>query len=464
MRSSNPDKKCFHPITAKTNRRWHLYDRRWDRPISQGNHSHPSHPSTRTPTIHPNTRDFGNDTISAKTLAQYRNFSPSHSRETPGSTGGRDSSKRQSHIGRRYQDHDQTYHQDMYNSVYSPSSSRGYDGRDEEDQSLHGGSPHIAGVSRQSTSRMVQWQDGSSPTETWVGRQGNARSSSSTDTGYVDRPERGPVAPRTPPLRSPANSPNAVDLHQRVPHRRYTNTHPPPPSPSPRQGHKCTTKDTDSSDLTLSRLGMKVVAIDCEMVGCLEVNLPWAKNKARSNPAARADHTLHRTQARPMSRKRKKPVPTVREVSVAGRCSVVDYEGVTLYDSFINPHLQILNLRTRYSGITRRDIAGAPPFHVARSEVLRLLDGCTVVGHAIVNDLNSLDISLPSERIRDTSLYKPLRRMSGLSESHPPSLKKLALILLGYTIQNNTHCSLEDARATMDVYKVVELQWESSQA
>ena len=104
-------------------------------------------------------------------------------------------------------------------------------------------------------------------------------------------------------------------------------------------------------------------------------------------------------------------------------------------------------------------MTGATPFHVARQEILDILRGCIVVGHNIGSDMQSLEIQdIPAAQIRDTSLHPILAKSAG-----GRALKKMAQSLLGRNIQSKSrvgHCSVEDATATMDLYKLVELEWE----
>ena len=161
------------------------------------------------------------------------------------------------------------------------------------------------------------------------------------------------------------------------------------------------------------------------------------------------------------SKRKKKRKPLLREASVAGRCSIVDYNGRVLYDEYIKPNEKILSFRTPWSGITQSHMQSAIPFDDAQAEILDLLDDCVIVGHSIVNDTDSLKIELPpQERVRDTSHYVPLRTMAGMDRAKVPSLKKLANALLGLEIQRGAHNSVEDARVSMKLYKLVEQEWE----
>ncbi|XP_076877598.1 apoptosis-enhancing nuclease [Brachyhypopomus gauderio] len=149
--------------------------------------------------------------------------------------------------------------------------------------------------------------------------------------------------------------------------------------------------------------------------------------------------------------------------SELARCSVVNYYGDVLYDKYVRPCQPVTDYRTRWSGIRKKHLVGALPFEEARKEIIQLLEGKVVVGHALHNDLRVLEITVPRHMVRDTSHMSLLRMMAGISGTCV-SLKKLTSALLKRTIQvgQQGHCSVEDARAALDLYKLVEDEWEKS--
>ena len=153
------------------------------------------------------------------------------------------------------------------------------------------------------------------------------------------------------------------------------------------------------------------------------------------------------------------------EVSVAGRCAVVDYNYQVLYDSFIRPSPSTTVI-INWKGIRPREILDAPSLDEAREEILELLKNKLVVAHDIRHDLASLQILLGAHihpgNIRDTSNCRILLRMAGIPTRFPrTSLRRLALRVLRRRVQTKTpHCPVEDATATMGLYKVVEKEWE----
>ncbi|XP_029360622.1 interferon-stimulated 20 kDa exonuclease-like 2 [Echeneis naucrates] len=153
-------------------------------------------------------------------------------------------------------------------------------------------------------------------------------------------------------------------------------------------------------------------------------------------------------------------------ISQLGRCSIVSYEGDVVYDKFIKPAMPVTDYRTRWSGIRRSDMANATPFSEARKEILKLLMGKVVIGHAVHNDFKVLSYSHPAALTRDTSRIPLLNRRAGFAESECASLKRLTKAILNRDIQTGRrgHSSVEDAKATMELYKVVEEELERSLA
>ncbi|XP_075996802.1 apoptosis-enhancing nuclease [Genypterus blacodes] len=148
--------------------------------------------------------------------------------------------------------------------------------------------------------------------------------------------------------------------------------------------------------------------------------------------------------------------------SELARCSVLDYHGNVLFDKYVLPSQPVTDYRTRWSGIQRHHLRNATPFAQAREEVFTLLEGKVVVGHSIYNDFEVLDMPHPCHMVRDTGATRLLSRLAGFPRGHCASLKVLACKLLNRRIQagKRGHCSVEDALAALDLYKLVEGEWE----
>ncbi|KAM7003222.1 apoptosis-enhancing nuclease [Tautogolabrus adspersus] len=148
--------------------------------------------------------------------------------------------------------------------------------------------------------------------------------------------------------------------------------------------------------------------------------------------------------------------------SELARCSILDYHGNVLYDKYVRPSQPVTDYRTRWSGIRRHHLCNATPFPQAREEILSILKGKVVVGHSIYNDFEALDMLHPPHMVRDTITTGLLSRLAGFPRQRCASLKILANKLLNRKIQvgRRGHCSVEDARAALDLYKLVEGEWE----
>ncbi|CAD6915552.1 unnamed protein product [Tilletia controversa] len=147
--------------------------------------------------------------------------------------------------------------------------------------------------------------------------------------------------------------------------------------------------------------------------------------------------------------------------SVLARVSLVNWHGFTLYDTFVRPAEKVTDYRTWVSGVRPRDVLDAPLFADVQSRVAELIKDRILVGHAIQNDLQALLLSHPFRLIRDTSAYQGLR---DLARTKRPGLKTLARIVLGIEIQRegHEHSSVEDARATMAIFKAHKAAWDLS--
>lgn len=137
--------------------------------------------------------------------------------------------------------------------------------------------------------------------------------------------------------------------------------------------------------------------------------------------------------------------------SVLARVSIVNYFGVIIYDTFVRPAGRVTNWRTRYSGVAPRDVRLAPLFDVVQQKVKEIIENKILVGHAINNDFKCLGLKVSSLLIRDTSMLPEYR---DLANGKPPSLKKLCKHFLQLDIQSGPHSSVEDARATMALYRL----------
>jgi RNA exonuclease 4 len=147
--------------------------------------------------------------------------------------------------------------------------------------------------------------------------------------------------------------------------------------------------------------------------------------------------------------------------SALARVSLVNFHGAVLLDIYVKPQEKVTDYRTHVSGIEPKHLESeeALTFKEAQFKTESIVRGRILVGHAVYNDLQALMISHPALLIRDTSRYKPFRK---LAKGRTPGLKMLVNEVLGISIQSGSHSSVEDARFTIQLYKSVKLEWEKS--
>lgn len=144
--------------------------------------------------------------------------------------------------------------------------------------------------------------------------------------------------------------------------------------------------------------------------------------------------------------------------SALARVSIVNYHGEVLLDRHVKPIEAITDYRTHVSGIEPHHLVGAPALSEIQEEVWKMIQGKVLIGHSLKNDFQALLLEHPRKMTRDTSKYRPFRR---IAMGKSPSLKKLAKHFLGIEIQGGSHDSVDDARVTMLLYRNHKVDWEN---
>ncbi|CAI4819399.1 CBM_collapsed_G0051640.mRNA.1.CDS.1 [Saccharomyces cerevisiae] len=144
--------------------------------------------------------------------------------------------------------------------------------------------------------------------------------------------------------------------------------------------------------------------------------------------------------------------------SALARISIVNYFGHVVFDEFVKPREKVVEWRTWVSGIKPEHMKNAITFKEAQKKTADILEGRILVGHALKHDLEALMLSHPKSLLRDTSRHLPFRKL--YAKGKTPSLKKLTREVLKISIQEGEHSSVEDARATMLLYKKEKTEFE----
>lgn len=149
--------------------------------------------------------------------------------------------------------------------------------------------------------------------------------------------------------------------------------------------------------------------------------------------------------------------------SALARVSLVDWYDKPVLDTFVQVPSRVTDFRTHVSGVTAKHISHKSAMEVkeCRAKVASLLKGKVLVGHALHNDFQALLLQHPKEDIRDTAKYRPFQRVVG-SKWRPRKLRDLVKENCGLDIQvvGESHDSVEDASATLSLFKLVREEWE----
>lgn len=156
--------------------------------------------------------------------------------------------------------------------------------------------------------------------------------------------------------------------------------------------------------------------------------------------------------------------------SALARVSITGWNDEILLDTFVQVPDRVTDFRTYVSGVRARDIKStnknAMELHECRKQVSQILKDKILIGHSLKNDLSALILTHPKSFIRDTATYKPFMRASGRNggKLRPRKLRDLVKEHLGLDIQKDgeAHTSIEDAQATMKLFKSVMKDWEKT--
>ena len=150
---------------------------------------------------------------------------------------------------------------------------------------------------------------------------------------------------------------------------------------------------------------------------------------------------------------------------ILARVSIVDNSGDLMYDKYVKPTEEVVDYRTKYSGIRPADIENGADFKEVQREVKKIISGKVLVGQSIQEDLKALRLGHPPLHIRDTALCPRFRAGFAGRNKDTPGLKWLSQHYLGawgMKVQEGEHDSIEDARAAMRLYTKFMIPWEEA--
>ena len=160
--------------------------------------------------------------------------------------------------------------------------------------------------------------------------------------------------------------------------------------------------------------------------------------------------------------------------SALARVSLVNFENRIIFHTYVRVEEPITDYRHFVSGILPEQIQSdsAMPLSTVRHIISSILHGKVLIGHGLESDLKVIGIQHPLCDIRDTATYEPFMRIERSkidTDQHiyyPRKLKDLTKQFLGRDIQDygKPHSPIEDAIASMDLYRSVRYLWEESVA
>ena len=150
---------------------------------------------------------------------------------------------------------------------------------------------------------------------------------------------------------------------------------------------------------------------------------------------------------------------------ILARVSIVDNSGDLMYDKYVKPTEEVVDYRTKYSGIRPADIENGADFKEVQREVKKIISGKVLVGQSIQEDLKALRLGHPPLQIRDTALCPKFQAGFAGRNKDTPGLKWLSQHYLGawgMKVQEGEHNSIEDAQAAMRLYTKFMIPWEEA--
>ena len=244
--------------------------------------------------------------------------------------------------------------------------------------------------------------------------------------------------------------------------------------------------DTAENDNDDYYSNMSIVGLDCEMVG-------GGRGGYKSLLARCSVVTLDINMESPELTD-EDGIPTEKKSRIQQHLlskspSSLDDNLIVLYDKYVIPKggiSKITDYRTQWSGITK-DTYKQPSeipivsFQICQNEITTLFSSINskkviVVGHALENDFDVLEIQHPTNLIRDTALYKPYMRSVRNKKMYSRKLSHLTSEYLNIEIQQPQqpkkessstatsigHSSVEDAAAALRLYWINANEWERS--
>uniref|UniRef100_A0A1B6E1S5 Exonuclease domain-containing protein n=1 Tax=Clastoptera arizonana TaxID=38151 RepID=A0A1B6E1S5_9HEMI len=142
---------------------------------------------------------------------------------------------------------------------------------------------------------------------------------------------------------------------------------------------------------------------------------------------------------------------------IIAKVTIVNEDGVVIYNKFIKPLEPVIDYRTSLTSITPKDLDDGDHYFTVRRDLIDLLGWRIIVGHKIADCLKALKINIPLYLLRDTAYFKQFFKPG--SYEHP-KLKSLARQYLNTDIEVHFQNTTENAIVAMNLYKKFRVAWD----
>ncbi|KAF8333157.1 uncharacterized protein EI90DRAFT_3053184 [Cantharellus anzutake] len=131
-----------------------------------------------------------------------------------------------------------------------------------------------------------------------------------------------------------------------------------------------------------------------------------------------------------------------------------------MFDALVLPTAPITNYFKETTGFEPTHFTPQNASHFTRAQDIAgmLLKGKIIVGYQLWLSLSALGLSHPADQTRDCGTYFPFQTAITPGED---GFKSLIRHFMKWTIRDVLTNTVEDARAAMDLFRSVEVDWEA---
>jgi len=143
-----------------------------------------------------------------------------------------------------------------------------------------------------------------------------------------------------------------------------------------------------------------------------------------------------------------------------GAVKIVDGEIAGTYETFVNPGRKLDDHVTGLTGITEQDLESAPLIQEVISEVIEFIGELPLLGHRIIFDFSFLKQAAVNAGLSFDKNGVDTLKISRVCFPELSS-KRLTDMCIHYNIAHNAHRALNDALATVELYRKLTEEFES---